>query len=68
MTIAGLVVAVLFYLVSRAEPLEKLSAERPPSRIFCAQVILSIILQFVVHLACLLVTLEMAQPYARKED
>lgn len=38
MTALGLAVAALFFFVSRAEPLEKLSAERPPSRIFCAQV------------------------------
>lgn len=40
MTALGLAVAALFFFVSRAEPLEKLSAERPPPRIFCAQVII----------------------------
>lgn len=62
MTALGLAVAALFFFVSRAEPLEKLSAERPPARIFCAQVCLSIILQFAVHLHCLITTLEMAKP------
>lgn len=68
MTIAGLATAALFFFVSRAEPLEKLSAERPPPRIFCLQVCVSIILQFVVHLACLIGALEMSEPYVKKGD
>lgn len=62
MTALGLAVAALFFFVSRAEPLEKLSAERPPSRIFCAQVCLSIVGQFLVHLSCLMASLELAKP------
>lgn len=62
MTMLGLAVAALFFFVSRAEPLERLSAERPPARIFCAQVCVSIVLQFVVHLGCLMTTLEWAKP------
>jgi manganese-transporting P-type ATPase len=68
MTIVGLAIAALFFLVSRAEPLDKLSAERPPARIFCLQVCVSIVLQFVVHLGCLLVTLEMCRPFVRPDD
>ena len=62
MTALGLAVAALFFFVSRAEPLEKLSAERPPSRIFCLQVCLSIVGQFLVHLFCLMRSLELAKP------
>lgn len=62
MTALGLAVAALFFFVSRAEPLEQLSAERPPSRIFCAQVCLSIVGQFLVHLSCLMASLELAKP------
>lgn len=62
MTALGLVVAAMFFFVSRAEPLERLSAERPPSRIFCAQVCVSIVLQFLVHLGCLMDVLERAKP------
>ena len=62
MTALGLAVAALFFFVSRAEPLERLSAERPPARIFCAQVCVSIALQFAVHLGCLMDTLERAKP------
>lgn len=62
MTALGLAVAALFFFVSRAEPLEKLSAERPPSRIFCLQVCLSIVGQFLVHLVCLMRSLELAKP------
>lgn len=68
MTIVGIAIAGLFFFVSRAEPLEKLSAERPPSRIFCLQVSMSIVLQFLVHLACLISTVEMFRAYVRKED
>ncbi len=62
MTALGLAVAALFFFVSRAEPLEKLAPQRPPSRIFCAQVCLSIVGQFLVHLYCLMSTLELAKP------
>jgi hypothetical protein len=62
MTALGLAVAALFFFVSRAEPLEKLAPQRPPARIFCLQVCLSIVGQFLVHLACLMTTLELAKP------
>jgi len=66
MTALGLAVAALFFFVSRAEPLERLSAERPPARIFCAQVCVSIVLQFLVHLGCLMDTLERAKPLVKQ--
>ena len=50
LTILGIVVAAMFYFITRAEPLPKLSAERPPASVLCAQALLSIGLQFFVHM------------------
>ena len=50
MTVLGLVVSAFFYCASRSTPLRRLSAERPPARIFCAQACLSVLGQFSAHL------------------
>jgi len=54
MTVAGLVVASLFFFVTKGKPLEHLSQERPPSSVLCRQVIISIVMQFIVHFACIM--------------
>lgn len=51
----GLLSAVMFFVLSNAKPLEKLSPERPTPNIFCAYVFLSLLGQFTVHLVYLLV-------------
>lgn len=53
MTILGLAIALFFFALSGAKSLEKLSAERPPTRIFALPVVLSIWGQFCVHLCAL---------------
>ena len=50
LTILGIAVASLFFFVTRAEPLSTLSVERPPSSVLCAQALVSIALQFTVHM------------------
>ena len=51
----GLLSAVMFFVLSNAKPLEKLSAQRPVPNIFCAYVFLSLLGQFMVHLVYLVV-------------
>lgn len=68
MTCMGLIVAALFFCLSRAEPLPKLSKQRPPSSVFAIPVVASIIGQFAVHLLCLQVTLQLCAPHIDRDD
>lgn len=68
MTVLGLVVAALFFCTSRAQPLEKLSKERPPAHIFCKSLCATVTGQFVVHLSCLVWSLRMCEPFVRSDD
>ena len=52
-TAAGLVIAVVFMLISWSKPLETLSSQRPVTSIFDSSVIVSLIGQFAVHFAAL---------------
>jgi len=60
LTILGVVVAALFYFVTRAEPLPTLSPERPPASVLCTQALLSIALQFAVHFSTILLATKAA--------
>jgi cation-transporting ATPase 13A1 len=67
--VQGLVISVFFYFLSTAEPLNKLSRHRPPNSIFQPAIMLSIFLQFLTHLAALILVVNMAQPFLiRGED
>jgi cation-transporting ATPase 13A1 len=68
LTILGMAVAALFYFVTRAEPLPTLSHIRPPSSILCAEALLSIVGQFVVHTAAILVATDAALAFADSYD
>eukprot|EP01062_Namystynia_karyoxenos_P062294 TRINITY_DN551_c0_g3_i1.p1 TRINITY_DN551_c0_g3~~TRINITY_DN551_c0_g3_i1.p1 ORF type:complete len:1202 (+),score=344.34 TRINITY_DN551_c0_g3_i1:77-3682(+) len=50
MTVTGLVITVCFLFISRSQPLESLSECRPHARVFCPYMVLSILLQFGIHL------------------
>lgn len=54
LTAVGLVVAGLFFFVTKGQPLERLSKQRPPSSILTVQAIVSIIVQFCVHFICIM--------------
>ena len=54
MTFLGLGVAALFFFVTRGNPLRTLSVNRPPASVMCIEVLLSIALQFAVHLSTIL--------------
>jgi cation-transporting ATPase 13A1 len=67
MTCVGLLTAGLFFLCSRAKPLETLSAARPPLRVFSPRPAASIAAQFAVHLFALVKTVELCAPHEPRE-
>ncbi|SPQ92942.1 unnamed protein product (mitochondrion) [Plasmodiophora brassicae] len=64
MTCTGMCVAMMFLFISRAKPLDRLSAERPQSSVFTVQMFLSIVGQFCIHLCALITAVSWAKPYA----
>ncbi|ORY32935.1 hypothetical protein BCR39DRAFT_564173 [Naematelia encephala] len=52
-TITGMLMSVCFLCISRAKSVEKLSRERPLGNIFNLYVLLSVLLQFTVHIVAL---------------
>jgi len=62
-TIAGMLTAVFFLIISQAKPLETLSPERPHPNVFSPYVILSILGQFGFHLTFLIFAVRGAQSY-----
>ncbi|KAI0079207.1 endoplasmic reticulum Ca-transporting P-type ATPase [Panus rudis PR-1116 ss-1] len=52
-TISGMLMSVCFLCISRAKPVEKLSKERPLGNIFNLYVLLSVLLQFALHIVSL---------------
>lgn len=53
-TITGMLMSVCFLCISRAKPIDKLSRERPLGNILNLYVLLSILIQFAIHIAALL--------------
>ncbi|GJQ13139.1 hypothetical protein GpartN1_g4930.t1 [Galdieria partita] len=53
MSTTGFLFAIVFFLISRSKPLKKLSKERPPSSIFSAYMFTSMMGQFIIHTAAL---------------
>jgi manganese-transporting P-type ATPase len=49
----GVISAAMFFVLSNTKPLGRLSAQRPHPSIFCPYVFLSLLGQFLVHLAFL---------------
>lgn len=63
LTVVGLVVATLFFFVTKSQPLNKLSPQRPPSSVLCKQVLLSIAVQFLIHFVCIMAVTFLSKCY-----
>lgn len=50
-TFSGIFSAALFFCLSQAKPLDKLSPERPHTRVFSTYILVSMVLQFAAHLS-----------------
>ena len=68
MTFAGLSIAMFFLFVSRSKPLDRLSAERPQSRLFTAHMMLSILGQFALHMLTLLTAVQLSVPHTPSDE
>ena len=67
MTFSGLSVAMFFLFISRAKPLDRLSAERPPSRLFTPHMMLSVMGQFGLHMLTLLTAVQLSLPHTPQD-
>lgn len=68
LTILGIVIAALFYFVTRAEPLSTLSPIRPPASVLCIQALVSITVQFLLHFVTILIATEAALSFVDPFD
>ncbi|KAF9261090.1 endoplasmic reticulum Ca-transporting P-type ATPase [Marasmius fiardii PR-910] len=62
-TITGMLMSVCFLCISRAKPVEKLSKERPLGNIFNFYVLLSVLLQFALHIVALVYITNLSEIY-----
>ena len=53
-TLAGVLTAGMFFFISHAKPVARLSRQRPHDRVFCAYNMISLCGQFAVHMAFLM--------------
>lgn len=63
MTAYGLLMAGLFFVISQAKPIPRLSASRPPTSVFDVTVLLSILGQCIIHIGCLYVASHICEQY-----
>lgn len=68
MTLLGLVTSAMFYCSSRSQPMRRLSAVRPPTRIFTVHACISVLSQFLAHLLSLLSVTKLCEEYVNPED
>ena len=62
-TVSGMLMSVCFLCISRAKPVEKLSRERPLGNIFNFYVLLSVLLQFALHIVSLVYISNLSHSY-----
>lgn len=63
MTVFGIMIAGLFFMISQSKPLPNLSEMKPPSSVFELSVILSILGQCITHVLCLYITSVLCDSY-----
>jgi manganese-transporting P-type ATPase len=68
LTAVGIVVAGLFFFVTKGQPLNKLSRHRPPSSVLSKQVLLSIALQFSIHSVSIMAIATLSKLYLDSFD
>ncbi|KAG6332982.1 hypothetical protein ID866_6110 [Astraeus odoratus] len=62
-TVSGMLMSVCFLCISRARPVEKLSRERPLGNIFNLYVVLSVLIQFALHIVSMVYITNLAHFY-----
>lgn len=62
-TIIGFGISALYLLITRSQPLNKLSAQRPFASVFTPYMFVSLLGQFAIHLYTLIMAVEMARPH-----
>ncbi|KAG9049932.1 hypothetical protein FS837_008518 [Tulasnella sp. UAMH 9824] len=67
-TITGMLMSVCFLCISRAKPIEKLSRERPLGNIFNFYVLLSVLLQFAIHIVALVYITGLSGQYEQRGE
>ncbi|XP_006456125.1 endoplasmic reticulum Ca-transporting P-type ATPase [Agaricus bisporus var. bisporus H97] len=65
-TITGILMSMCFLCISRAKPVEQLSRERPLGNIFNYYVLLSVLLQFALHIGSLLYITDLTRLYEER--
>ncbi|EMD32432.1 endoplasmic reticulum Ca-transporting P-type ATPase [Gelatoporia subvermispora B] len=65
-TITGMLMSVCFLCISRAKPVEKLSRQRPLGNIFNFYVLLSVLLQFALHIASLVYITQLTHKFEER--
>jgi cation-transporting ATPase 13A1 len=68
MTAMGIVVAGLFFFVTRGRPIPRLSKQRPPSSILCPTILISTAVQFGVHCATIMAVTHMSEMFVDPYD
>jgi len=68
LTGVGIIVAALFFFVTKGKPLASLSPHRPPSSVLCVQALISIVAQFCIHLIAILIVTNMALAFLDPDD
>ena len=66
-TYLGLGISVIFMMLSFNTPLKKLYKEKPPTSIFHWSLVISVSVQFIVHLAVLVYFVQLCEPYIDRE-